>query len=437
MILLEKIIEIGLANTELIGAGVGIGIVFGALILGVARNPSLRGQLFSYAILSFTFAEAMGLFAFMMALFVIIRCIEKTINIVNKLYFMYKKFILVFNSLPNSYSFGWLFNSPPKPYANITLSLESKITFAGFTRHLSFVNVIVSILIFIAFFLLKKFFFVELYYLINITILENTYLFKINKDLFSGVLAIISTFSLKDFIEYILEVFLPQKLLIGDEKLPLFMNQDPISNKGGLTNIAEGDVKYSGYLKSLRVEFNIFKEMMAKHTNMLNNRDIEFEKDVVTMNQPEVVEKIGTLLREQTRCYNSCLLSRMEWIKFTDRHLPQDIQDKMSICRDNIMRLQSHNVTNIEKIAKLSDEKKQVKEYFDLFNSYRTNVKKEIDNLETLSRDGFRHNHPNLYKLKEYKKLVNIDAPLVIKDFLDQDAYIKRQISEIVNAKKK
>ncbi len=34
----------GLATTGLIGAGVGIGIVFGALILGVTRNPSLRGQ---------------------------------------------------------------------------------------------------------------------------------------------------------------------------------------------------------------------------------------------------------------------------------------------------------------------------------------------------------------------------------------------------------
>lgn len=30
--------------------------MFGALILGVARNPSLRGQLFSYAILGFAFA---------------------------------------------------------------------------------------------------------------------------------------------------------------------------------------------------------------------------------------------------------------------------------------------------------------------------------------------------------------------------------------------
>jgi len=67
MIQAAKIIGTGLATTGLIGAGVGIGVVFGALILGVARNPSLRGQLFSYAILGFAFAESTGLFALMMA----------------------------------------------------------------------------------------------------------------------------------------------------------------------------------------------------------------------------------------------------------------------------------------------------------------------------------------------------------------------------------
>jgi len=62
-----KIIGTGLATTGLIGAGVGIGVVFGALIIGVSRNPALRGQLFAYAILGFAFAEATGLFALMMA----------------------------------------------------------------------------------------------------------------------------------------------------------------------------------------------------------------------------------------------------------------------------------------------------------------------------------------------------------------------------------
>lgn len=67
MLQAAKIIGAGLATIGLAGAGVGIGIVFGALILGVARNPSLRSQLFSYAVLGFAFSEATGLFALMMA----------------------------------------------------------------------------------------------------------------------------------------------------------------------------------------------------------------------------------------------------------------------------------------------------------------------------------------------------------------------------------
>jgi len=67
MIQVAKIIGTGLATTGLIGAGVGIGVVFGALILGVARNPSLRGQLLSYGIFGFAFCDATGLFVLMMA----------------------------------------------------------------------------------------------------------------------------------------------------------------------------------------------------------------------------------------------------------------------------------------------------------------------------------------------------------------------------------
>lgn len=47
--------------------GVGIGTVFAALITGYSRNPSLKTQLFSYAILGFALAEAMGLFCIMIA----------------------------------------------------------------------------------------------------------------------------------------------------------------------------------------------------------------------------------------------------------------------------------------------------------------------------------------------------------------------------------
>ncbi|CAJ2505870.1 Uu.00g132640.m01.CDS01 [Anthostomella pinea] len=67
ILLAGKMQGAGLATVGLAGAGVGIGTVFGSLIQGVARNPSMRGQLFSYAILGFAFAEATGLFALMVA----------------------------------------------------------------------------------------------------------------------------------------------------------------------------------------------------------------------------------------------------------------------------------------------------------------------------------------------------------------------------------
>lgn len=48
-----KFIGAGLAAIGLSGAGIGIGLIFAALISGTSRNPALRGQLFSYAILGF------------------------------------------------------------------------------------------------------------------------------------------------------------------------------------------------------------------------------------------------------------------------------------------------------------------------------------------------------------------------------------------------
>ena len=68
MVEVSKNLGMGSAAIGLTGAGIGIGLVFAALLSGVARNPALRGQLFSYAILGFAFVEAIGLFDLMVAL---------------------------------------------------------------------------------------------------------------------------------------------------------------------------------------------------------------------------------------------------------------------------------------------------------------------------------------------------------------------------------
>lgn len=67
MLQAAKYIGAGLASFGLSGAGVGIGLVFAALINGTARNPSLRGSLFSLTIMGFALCEAIGLFSLMLS----------------------------------------------------------------------------------------------------------------------------------------------------------------------------------------------------------------------------------------------------------------------------------------------------------------------------------------------------------------------------------
>lgn len=69
MLMLGKLIGAGLATIALGGAGVGIGVVFGALVLGTARNSSIVNQLFGYAILGFIFIKIIVSSLFILIIF--------------------------------------------------------------------------------------------------------------------------------------------------------------------------------------------------------------------------------------------------------------------------------------------------------------------------------------------------------------------------------
>jgi F-type H+-transporting ATPase subunit c len=71
MLQAAKMIGAGAASIALIGGGVGIGIVFAGLILAYARNPSLQGQLFTYALMGMALSEATALFGLMMGLVIL------------------------------------------------------------------------------------------------------------------------------------------------------------------------------------------------------------------------------------------------------------------------------------------------------------------------------------------------------------------------------
>ena len=66
-----KYIGAGSATISMAGAAVGIGIVFGSLILAYVRNPSHQKQIFNYAMFGFALTEAIALFGLMMAFLIL------------------------------------------------------------------------------------------------------------------------------------------------------------------------------------------------------------------------------------------------------------------------------------------------------------------------------------------------------------------------------
>ena len=63
-----KFIGVGLMAFAMLGAAIGVGSIFAALLSGIARNLSAEPQLMKSAFIGAGLAEAMGLFAFLIAL---------------------------------------------------------------------------------------------------------------------------------------------------------------------------------------------------------------------------------------------------------------------------------------------------------------------------------------------------------------------------------
>lgn len=66
-----KYIGVGLMAFGMFGAALGVGNIFAAMLNGIARNPAAESKLSKYVYVGAGLAEAMGLFALVIALLLI------------------------------------------------------------------------------------------------------------------------------------------------------------------------------------------------------------------------------------------------------------------------------------------------------------------------------------------------------------------------------
>ncbi len=58
----------GLASMGMLGAAIGVGIIFGNFLSGAMRNPSAAPGQFGNLIFGFAVTEALGIFSFLIAI---------------------------------------------------------------------------------------------------------------------------------------------------------------------------------------------------------------------------------------------------------------------------------------------------------------------------------------------------------------------------------
>ena len=66
-----RYIGAGLASIALVGAGIGIGNIFGSYLSGALRNPSAAQGQYTNLLLGFALAEATDLFGLVMAFIIL------------------------------------------------------------------------------------------------------------------------------------------------------------------------------------------------------------------------------------------------------------------------------------------------------------------------------------------------------------------------------
>lgn len=65
-----KFVGMGLAAVGMLGAAIGVGLIFGGATQAIARNPGAEDKVRKTAILGTVFAEFMGLLSFVLAIMI-------------------------------------------------------------------------------------------------------------------------------------------------------------------------------------------------------------------------------------------------------------------------------------------------------------------------------------------------------------------------------
>jgi len=349
-------------------------------------------------------------------------------------------------------SLEWALSSPPKPHAFISLPLQSIL---GLIIYNFLCNPKVIIYRFIILFILGTLFKSSLAIYLDIPYTSIEFIITSFMSIIAALLTDIyvllpSPLALFNFFVYGINIFkdieLPKSFKINsfsEKKLPLFSSQDITESKSsvdpqkGIQN--ETKIEDIFYVDSITKEYNNFKEELSKVVKGLKERLDLLEKnlDLIATNKVSSEKVVSGMLEDQLMSYNGVSISRIRVGKINFPSLPLDVKNELLAIEKEFIELNRKVVSDINKINKgyWRDDMKNIKIFFDTMNAYRNKSNKIISKFDRILHESIKTHMAEIYKIKDFRQLVNTEVPKTVKEVVDQDSYLKKRIGEIIKSK--
>lgn len=385
------------------------------------------------------------------------RKIEVEITIFTKYYELFNTFLhtLIF-FLKKYFKLNWIFYDLTKSHLFRTLSLESNIfSFKNLTRFWTWKNLLTGILsIFII--TLYKYFEVtnSILNLFNIPsneVIENIIFLTITLSTWLGIKKFIEPL-VNSYMEWILPVYSMMTNKVIDDSNNIYTEANSDSGSGKRL------VKNTQSMESSKIEsstpnkdtedvwtpeyknqfYNYLQQHMAEYEK-INQKNEEMFKLATSVDlhvdNPEAVLHIIRLLQSHTTMLNKSFDNRLAWLSIFKSGCPSDIQEKLNQIESNKHNSYEKYLKSIEGVRDDIDMKTFAKLTFNSLNAFRNEANKEVNKGEEILNTYIRKTP--IYKEDRFKQLITHDYLRTKKIFSDQDSYLRKKVSEVLNAPKK
>jgi hypothetical protein len=142
------------------------------------------------------------------------------------------------------------------------------------------------------------------------------------------------------------------------------------------------------------------------------------------------------VLDYQAKYLHHHVIKRKVWFQLFTDNIINSANDKLAFERLNskLNDLFDDYFIEVEKLSSKTDVEVALKEFFNRTNGVRNAAYKELNafekNLDAKLKTEF------IYANKEFKHIYNIEYPAVKKRYVDKDSYLRKKVSEVLNAPK-